>query len=485
MPPELSTEDSPSNHKVFAFHDDSPSKYIIMSFLRTWNEAVLSSLGLFWTAFWAFCFGYLVSSMIQVFVTRARMQQLMGKAGLRSMALGTFFGFISSSCSFAALSGARALFAKGAGLAPALAYLLSSTNLVIELGIIIAMFLSWQFVVAEYVGGIVLILLVWFMVHCTGRFAPIEQARQRARQHEGSGCVHDEHDSHKRGSQNKHQGHDLEDEEETNGASDRDDEEKGNEQSSGNPDTHNTEQGDDRTPENLSSNLVLLQKEKWEQVAMHYYMEWSMVWKDVTFGFTIAGVIAAFVPHEFFEWLFLGGADPSFGQVLQQCIVGPVAAFFTFIGSMGNIPLAAVLYGNGVSFAGIMAFIFSDLVVLPVLRVNAKYYGWTMALYILGVFLTALVLTALILYYVFKAIGILPSSEDAKSVTDRDYFAFDYTFGLNVAFGAMSVLLFGWHFKQNRWKFTMGSSVVEILLFWLALASYIWIIGGLFAGLAR
>ena len=133
-------------------------------FLETWHESAVTSLGLFWTAFGAFALGYLISSMIQVLVARDKMQDAMGEDGPRSVALGTLFGFVSSSCSFAALSGARALFAKGAGFVPSIAFLLASTNLVVELGIIIGIFLGWQFVVGEYVGGILLILLMWLVV---------------------------------------------------------------------------------------------------------------------------------------------------------------------------------------------------------------------------------------------------------------------------------------------------------------------------------
>jgi uncharacterized membrane protein YraQ (UPF0718 family) len=217
---------------------------------------------------------------------------------------------------------------------------------------------------------------------------------------------------------------------------------------------------------------------------MQYFMEWAMVWKDVTVGFTVAGIIAAFVPREFFEWLFIGGNDPNFWQLLEHCIVGPVAAFFTFIGSMGNIPLAAVLYSNGVSFAGIIAFIFSDLVVIPVLRVNAKYYGWKMAMYILSMFLMIIIATALIMHYVFDAIGILPSTETVTGVTDRDHFDLNYTFGFNVFFLVISAVFFAWHFKMNGFQFSMGSNATEVTLFWLAMISYCWLIGGLFAGLA-
>ena len=393
-------------------------------FVRLWHRSAVTALGLFWTAFWAFGLGYLVSSMIQVFVTRDRMQRAMGTEGARSVALGTFFGFVSSSCSFAALSGTRALFAKGAGLVPSLAFLLASTNLVIELGIIIGIFLGWQFVVGEYVGGVLLILLMWLVVRLTRGFAPIERARETAQSQK-----------------------------------------------------NDTDSSDKDWKAKATS------REGWGEVATRYVMEWGMVWKDVTVGFTIAGIIAAFVPRRFFEWLFIGGDDPNFFELLAQALVGPVAAFFTFIGSMGNIPLAAVLYGNGVAFAGIMAFIFSDLVVIPVLRVNAKYYGWRMAVYILGVFLVVLVATALLLHYGFAALGLLPSADQVRAVTEREFFKIDYTFWFNIGFIALTVVFLIWKVRRTGSSFSTGDGAIEKVLFWLAMIAYAWLGGGLLFGL--
>ena len=348
------------------------------AFLDPWARAARTSLGLFWTAFWAFGLGYTISAMIQVFVTRARMRAALGTAGPRSVALATFFGFLSSSCSFAALSGTRALFAKGAGLVASLAFLLASTNLVVELGILIAVFLAWQFVVAEYVGGVLLIGLMWVFVRATFPERLVERAREHAR-------------------------------------------------------AQTEDEADDEPPD---WRALIRSREGWDRVGRRYLMEWSMVWKDVTVGFTVAGIIAAFVPRRFFELLFPGSADgvPDFGELLLQTLVGPLAAFFTFIGSMGNIPLAAVLYDNGVAFAGIMAFVFSDLVVLPVLRIQARYYGWRFALYVLGVFLAALVLTALLLHYGFALAGLLPDPAQTRAVVDRSFFTLDYTAVLNGVF---------------------------------------------------
>ena len=395
-----------------------------MNFFELWHKAATTTLGLFWMAFWAFGLGYLISSMIQVFVTQERMKKSMGSAGVKDVGLATFFGFLSSSCSFAALSTTRSLFAKGAGFVPSLAFLLASTNLVVELGIVIAIFLTWQFVVAEYVGGLMLIGLMWIVVKVTSPHKLIEAGRERAK-------------------------------------------EKTNLKKQDIPDWQK----------------LIRSKEAWIKVAKRYVMEWKMVWKDVAIGFTVAGVIAAFVPQSFFQALFVGSgsADPAFSDLVLQTLVGPVAAFFTFIGSMGNIPLAAVLFGNGVSFAGIVAFIFSDLVVFPVLRIQAEYYGWKLALYIIGVFLAVLIVTALLLHYGFDWLGMLPDPSKAESVTDREFFAIDYKFYLNVVFVLLSIgaLKVKGFVKQSK----SDSSWSERILTMCAAISFGWLVGGLVIGL--
>jgi len=374
-------------------------------------------------AFWAFCLGYAISSGIQVFVTRERMRRQMGASGLRAVSLGTFFGFISSSCSFAALSTTRALFQKGAGLVPSLAFLLASTNLVVELGILILVFLSWQFVVGEYLGGFLLIGLTWLLVRLTLP-AGLERA---ARDHAGRAAAASQ----------------------------------------------------DPPPD---WRRLILSLDGWRRVARRYLMEWRMVWKDVTFGFTVAGVIAVFVPAEVFRSLFVGSGQAGAGlaQVLLQTLVGPLAAFFTFIGSMGNIPLAAVLFGSGVSFAGVMAFIFSDLVVFPVLRISARYFGPAMAFYVLGVFLASLVTTSILLHYGFELLGAMP--DPAQAATHRirpgERFQVDYSFFLNLAFGLASLAL-AWLARSGPEHEAGGEgSAVDRVLLGLASLSLLWLAGG-------
>lgn len=399
------------------------------SFIERWAEAAYTSAGFFWMALWAFVLGYLISSLIQVLVTRQRMRQSMGANDLKSVSLGSFFGFISSSCSFAALATTRALFNKGAAFSASMAFMLASTNLVIELGFVIAIFLGWQFVVGEYVGGILLILFAWLFITVTKPTKLIKSARD--------------------------------------------------------------EESDDENQSSDSSLNDLLKLHTWHQVAMKFVMEWQMVWKDILIGFTVAGIISAFVPSSFFEWLFLGvggTAELSFWAVLQQAIVGPIAALFTFIGSMGNIPLAAVLFGEGVAFAGVMAFIFSDLVVLPVLRINAGYYGWKMSLYIALMLFVCLVASAMVMHYGLLSLDLLPTLENWDSPKERQHFTLNYGFVLNIIFLLISAVLIKlWISHKNSHQHDHGHhhhdhggrSLTDRIMLTLSAASVIWLIGGL------
>ena len=397
-------------------------------FLEQWGEAANTTLGFFWMAVWAFALGYLISSMIQVFVTEKKMQNAMGKDQRKAVLLGTFFGFISSSCSFAALATTKSLFKKGASFVASIAFLLASTNLVIELGIIISIFLGWQFVVGEYVGGILLILISWLLIRLINPKKLIQKARKNL-----------------------------------------------------------SEKDEDDDDSSKSWKKKIKSEESWAKVAKQYGMEWKMVWKDVTVGFTIAGIVAAFVPDSFFETLFIntgdGNTDFGFFTILEHIIVGPVTAFLTFIGSMGNIPLAALLFGKGVSFAGVMAFIFSDLVVFPVLRINAKYYGWKMSLFILFLLFTALVGTSLALHYGFELFNIIPDASQVN-IQEQEFFKIDYTFFLNLAFIATSgYLIYLGFFKKKDLMYMKEmapkSKLLESVLKYAALVCYVWLAGGM------
>jgi len=401
----------------------------VSEFLKQWGEAAYTTTGFFWMALWAFILGYIISSMIQIFVTEKRMQKTMNENEGKSVLLGTFFGFISSSCSFSALAGTKSIFKKGASFISSMAFLLASTNLVIELGILISIFLGWQFVVGEYVGGILLILISWILIRIINPKKLIERARKN-----------------------------LEGED------------------------------DDAMDDSKDWQKQIKKEDSWARVGKKYKMEWQMVWKDVTVGFTIAGIVAAFVPDSFFQTLFInsgqGNTDFTFLEISEHIIVGPIAAFLTFIGSMGNIPLAALLFGKGVSFAGVMAFIFSDLVVFPVLRINAKYYGWKMSFFILFLLFTALIGTSLALHYSFDLLGMLPDPSQVK-IQDKEHFKIDYTFYLNIAFLAISgYLIYLGFFKRKDVEHSMSemapkSPLLESVLKYAAYICYIWLTGGL------
>ncbi|OAB55205.1 permease [Leptolyngbya valderiana BDU 20041] len=335
--------------------------------------------------------GYSISAMIQTFVPKHRLTRHMGEASLKSAGIATAFGAISSSCSFAALAAARSLIMKGAHWIAAVAFMFASTNLVIELGILIYLFLGWEYVVAEFIGGLILIAISSLLIRWTWPERWLKSAREKVR------------------------------------------DEAPNEDEDFDPWARMTSWAG------------------WRRVGHQFVLEWQMVWKEILIGFTIAGFMKALVPAAFWEALFLQGLDLDLSAwvvTLQNVLVAPFVAAATFIGSMGNIPLATVLASSGVGFAGLMAFIYSDLMVPPLVRVNARYYGWRAALYIAGIMFVSIACTALILDFGFGALGMRP--EGAASTAGPETFAIDYTFFLNLAFALVALLLFGLHRAHRR-----------------------------------
>jgi len=344
------------------------------NFIQLYGESAKTALGFFWKAGWAFVLGYFVSGMIQAFVPKGKLTRYMGDADLKSISLSTFFGAASSSCSFAALAAARALIKKGAHFIAGVAFMFASTNLVIELGILILIFLGWQYLAAEIIGGLILIAISSFLIKITYPKSWMEAAREKV-ESEG-GDLEDDFDWKKR----------------------------------------------------------IKSKEGWQLVGHKFVNDWKMAWEDILIGFTIAGFVAVLVPESFWSALFLADAQnlPGWLVAIENALIAPFVAASTFIGSMGNIPLATVLNENGVLFAGIMGFIYSDLMVPPLVHINAKYYGWRVALYIAGVMYISIVLTALILNGLFTVFGIVP--ESARVVSEITQFKIDYTFWMNIVF---------------------------------------------------
>lgn len=345
-----------------------------MDFFQLYGESAKTALGFFWKSGWAFVLGYFVSGMIQAFVPKTELTKYMGEADLKSVSLSTFFGAASSSCSFAALAAARSLVKKGAHFIAAVAFMFASTNLVIELGILILIFLGWQFLAAEIIGGLVLIVISSLLIRWTYPESWLQAAREKV------------------------------------------------------------EKADDGMTEDFDWKKRITSKEGWQLVGHKFVNDWKMAWEDILIGFTIAGFVAVLVPESFWTTLFLADAQhlPDWLVTLENAMVAPFVAASTFIGSMGNIPLATVLNQNGVLFAGIMGFIYSDLMVPPLVHINAKYYGWRVALYIAGIMFISIVLTALILNGLFSFLGIVPESR--RVVSEITQFKIDYTFWMNLVF---------------------------------------------------
>jgi len=353
-----------------------------------YGEAAKTAVGFFWKAGWAFVLGYTVSAVIQAFVPKARLTPHLGGPGWRSVSLATLFGAASSSCSFAALATARALVLKGAHFVAAVAFMFASTNLVVELGVLIVIFLGWQFLVAELLGGLLLIVFSSTMIRATYPEDWVREAREKLVEGEGE----EDFDWRKR----------------------------------------------------------IRSREGWRLVGHKFVMDWQMVWEEIVIGFTVAGFMAVFVPPPIWARIFLTESTglPTWVRVLENAAVAPFVAALTFIGSMGNIPLATVLDTNSVLFAGVMGFIYSDLMVPPLVRLNARYYGWRLALYIAAVMYVSIVATALVLHGGFLWLGITP--ETAKVATHVTQFALDYTSWLNLAFAGASVWLIVLHRQHLR-----------------------------------
>jgi len=355
------------------------------------GEALMLAAGMAWQVGWSLILGFALSGAVQALVSKERMQRVLGRDGIREIALATGFGAASSSCSYAAAAMSKTLFKKGAALVPSLAFLFSSTNLVLELGIILWLLMGWQFTAAEWIGGLVLIAIMTVLVKITYPKELVAEARSHV----------DETGGHEHGS-----------------------------------------------AETESGPLVAQLRNPATRVAIaqNFAMDFSMLWKDLLGGFLIAGALAAFVPDGAWKVLFLNDAAPGV-QLVGNAVVGPIIAVLSFVCSIGNVPLAAVLWASGISFGGVLAFLYADLIVLPLLDVYRKYYGVRMMLYIFAVFFTTMVLAAIVMDGAFSALHLVPKP-NPNIRHDLTMFSFNYTFYLNIAFGALGLYLW-WLNRRN------------------------------------
>jgi len=339
-------------------------------------DGLLNAARMAWEVWWALILGFALSAVVQAVVPRARLEQALGGRGPREVGLATALGAASSSCSYAAIAIAKSLFAKGASLVSAMTFQFASTNLVFELGLVLWLFLGWRFTLAEFVGGIVLILLMWVALRALVSPAEEETVRAHAAA-AASGHVHPT-------------------------ATD---------------------------------------------VALNFRSDLQMLWKELIGGFLIAGYVSL-LPAGFFNALFITHAWGPL-RVVENAVVGPLVAALAFVCSIGNIPLAAVLWAGGISFGGVIAFIFADLIIVPLVIAYRKYYGARFAAMLTAVMFGAMVVAALIVDGLFSLLGLVPKHRPSIASVAERAVTWNYTSVLDILFGVVFVALIALTFRPS------------------------------------
>lgn len=350
-------------------------------------HALSISFGMFWQILWALILGFVLSAVVQAVVSKRQMTKLMPDNSAKSLLTATGLGMASSSCSYAAVAIARSLFKKGANFTAAIAFEIASTNLVIELGILMALLLGWQFTLAEFVGGplMIIILAILFRVFLK---PPLVRAAERQAQKSVAGRM---------------EGH-------------------------------------------AGMDMSLAEGTLWQKITSskgftaisHFFvMDWASIWKDIALGLLIAGALAAWVPQEFWQSFFL--TDQPLLAKIWGPIIGPLVAVISFVCSVGNVPLAAVLWNGGISFGGVISFIFADLIVLPILNIYRKYYGMKMAAFLGVTMYASMVAAGYIIEILFGALNLIPTERVAK-VSEASV-TWNYDTVLNIIFITIALLL--------------------------------------------
>ena len=350
-----------------------------------------------WETLWALVLGFSLSAFVQVFCRKEQIAKHLGGAGLREVVLATFLGAASSSCSYAAATTAKTFFKKGAALVPVLAFMFASTNLVFELGFLLWLLLGWAFLLAEIIGAFILIAMMWLLVKLTLPRGLVEAARAHDGGEVKSCC------------------------------------------------------GSCHAPELEPSDEPFRQKirrrENWTRVADAFFMDAGMLWKEMLIGFLAAGFLMVLVPGSWWGKLFITH-ETGWVRLLENAIVGPLIGVASFACSCGNIPLASVLWVGGISFGGVIAFIYADLIILPLILIYRKYYGNKAALYITGVLFVSMVSAGIIVDLLFAALKLIPSVHPAAAVAAAS-FQWNYTTWLDLA----ALVLSGWfvwlHLKKK------------------------------------
>ncbi|MFG2123466.1 permease [Streptomyces sp. NPDC048710] len=341
-----------------------------------------------WAITWALILGFALSAVVQAVVRRATIVRLLGDDRPRTLTRAAGLGVASSSCSYAAVALARSLFSKGANFTAAMAFEIASTNLVVELGVILALLMGWQFTAAEFVGGPVMIVVLAVLFRVLLRERLLREAREQA----ARGLA---------GSMEGHAAMDM------------------------------SVRGEGGFARRLFS------REGFTSVSHIFVMEWAAILRDLVAGLLIAGAIAAWVPDEFWR-TFFAADDPAVAKAIGP-LIGPLVAIAAFVCSIGNVPLAVVLWKGGISFGGVIAFIFADLVILPILNIYRKYYGARTAVFLLATFYVAMAVGGYVVEFLFGGLGLIPDQADAK--LPEEGVSWDYTTWLNIAFLLLAAVL--------------------------------------------
>ena len=355
--------------------------------MSTFTHNLLTGLQMSWwmffDTFWALVLGFTLSGAVQAFVSRKAMRKALGDHKVKTIAKASFFGAVSSSCSYAASALAKSLFTKGADFTSSMIFMFASTNLVFELGLVLWVLIGWQFAVAEFVGGFVMILLLAISIP---RLIP-------------QNLIAGARDSFE-----------------------------------------------------MDQDSTSTRKANWHDAAGYTIGDFTMLRTELVVGFLVSGLATTFVPDTFWRSLFLNGH--GFLGTLENVIIGPFIAIISFVCSVGNVPLAATLWNSGISFGGTIAFIFADLITLPLLIIYGKYYGKALTLRLVGVFWLVMSLSGLITEYIFKGLGISPTMKMA--VMSQRHIGWNLTTILNL----IAIAILAWVYYMYRMQ-SSGSEIEE------------------------
>jgi len=359
-------------------------------------NAILHALQLaffmLWEVLWPLALGFLLSAIVQTVVSKGAVAGVLGKPDFRGFVLANVFGAASSSCSYAAVAIARALFRRGAYFTNAIVFEFASTNLVFELGLVLLILLGWQFVAAEFAGGLLMAVILWVIFKLTLRERMVEDARRQAER----GVVGSTHEGHADMDMSITDGPFL---------------------------------------------TRLFSPRALTAISHYFYMDLYSLYVDIGLGFLIAGALAAWVPNNVWQAFFLT-SNPNLNEFWGP-LVGPVISMLSFVCSVGNVPLAVVLWNGGISFGGVISFIFADLIILPILNIYRKYYGGRMSLYLLVVSYVAMAVAGFLIGGVFQLLGLAPTNHHLTLFETQP--TWNYTSVLDIAFLLLMAVL-AWRF---------------------------------------